>query len=107
MNSLFDRVYARSPVRLQELAVNAYALRIHLQRFGRPFEALLESWRQSQWWPREQLVERQNEQLRSLVAHAYETVPYYHRLMTERKLSPADFKTVEDLPKLPTLSPIS
>jgi phenylacetate-CoA ligase len=104
MHKLLERTYQRSPHRLQELALNAYALKIHLQRFGRPFFALSDRWQKTQWWSREALTELQNEQLRILIAHAYDSVPYYRRVMTERRLTPADFKTVHDLPKLPLLT---
>ena len=104
MHKLLERTYQRSPHRLQELALNAYALKIHLQRFGRPFFALSDRWQKTQWWSREALTELQNEQLRILIAHAYDSVPYYRRVMTERRLTPADFKTVDDLPKLPVLT---
>jgi phenylacetate-CoA ligase len=104
MHKLVERAYQRSPHRLQELALNVYALTIHLQRFGRPFEALFDKWQRTQWWSRAALTELQNEQLRILIAHAYDSVPYYRRVMTERRLTPADFRTVDDLPKLPLLT---
>jgi phenylacetate-CoA ligase len=59
---------------------------------------------ETQWWPPEQLRELQNEKLRALIKHAYENVPYYHRVFQERGLADRDIRTIEDLSKLPVLT---
>jgi len=58
----------------------------------------------TQWWPPEQLRELQNTKLRALVKHAYENVPYYHRIFEERGLTAGDIQTEDDLSKLPILT---
>jgi phenylacetate-CoA ligase len=58
----------------------------------------------TQYFPIDQLREMQNMSLRALVKHAYETVPYYRRVFTERNLFPSDIKTTDDLSKLPILT---
>ena len=42
--------------------------------------------------------------LRAILKHAYDTVPYYRRIFKERGLSPDDIKNVRDLTKLPVLT---
>ena len=59
---------------------------------------------QSQWWPRDKIVELQNQRLRQLVKHAYGKVPYYRRLFDDRALKPNDIERAEDLVKLPILT---
>jgi len=58
----------------------------------------------TQWLPREEIGRLQQKNLRALLRHAYETVPYYRRVFRERKLSPSDVKCVPDLAKLPVLT---
>lgn len=58
----------------------------------------------SQYWTREQIDAFQNERLRALIEHAYNHVPYYHDMMVERGLTPADIQTKADLVKLPIIS---
>lgn len=41
---------------------------------------------ETQWWSPDELRELQNEKLRALIRHAYENVPYYHRVFGERGL---------------------
>jgi phenylacetate-CoA ligase len=68
--------------------------------FRRWYAALLES----QWRTREQIEEDQLAQLRRLIAHAYENVPYYRRIFDEHKLRPGDVRSLEDLAKIPILT---
>jgi phenylacetate-CoA ligase len=48
-----------------------------------------------------ELEELQNRRLRAIVKHAYENVPYYHKLFNSAKVKPEDIKTKEDLVKIP------
>jgi phenylacetate-CoA ligase len=58
----------------------------------------------SQWWDYEEIQAYQNEQLRTLVCHCYDNVPYYHKLFDSLGLLPKDFQTAADLVKLPLLT---
>lgn len=58
----------------------------------------------NQWKPRELLRKEQDEKLRNLVKHAYETVPFYRSLFGKRKLLPKDIQGIKDLHKLPILT---
>jgi len=55
----------------------------------------------SQWWPRDKLQEYQFKQLKKLLYHSYENVPYYHKVFDERSVRPEDIRRLEDLDKLP------
>ena len=58
----------------------------------------------TQWFSPRDVERLQFRNLRFLLRHAYETVPYYRRVFRERKLFPDDFRRVEDLVKLPVLT---
>jgi phenylacetate-CoA ligase len=58
----------------------------------------------SQWWPRDKILELQNQRLRKLVEHAYTTVPAYRRVFDERGIEPGDIASSEDLVKLPIIT---
>lgn len=53
---------------------------------------------------REGIVSFQNKQLRRLIAHAYENVPYYRRLFDRNGIKPNDIQSVADLPLIPISS---
>lgn len=59
---------------------------------------------ETQWWRREEIERLQNSNLRVLVKHAYETVPYYRRVFKERQLTLGDIRNSSDLTKLPSLT---
>jgi phenylacetate-CoA ligase len=65
---------------------------------------LLKDLEESQWWSRERLEVEQALKLRRLIAHAFERVPYYRRLMEEHGVRPADIVGPADLPRLPVLT---
>jgi phenylacetate-CoA ligase len=58
----------------------------------------------SQWQDRAKLRRLQDRKLRSLVRHAYETVPFYKEWFDRAAVRPQAIRTVEDLPMLPVLS---
>jgi phenylacetate-CoA ligase len=58
----------------------------------------------SQWFSQEELVRYQEQRLRTIVAHAYEAVPYYRDVFRRLRLTPADVRTLADLSKIPPLS---
>jgi len=49
----------------------------------------------------EKIRELRDYKLKSLISHAYQTVPYYRKLFRENHISPADIKSVEDLNIIP------
>ena len=59
---------------------------------------------QNQWLSRAELDEITNRELRALIHHAYETVPYYRQVFDERGLKPSDIRCTADLQKLPVLT---
>ena len=50
---------------------------------------------------RRHIVECRDRRLRRLIAHAYETVPYYRRLFERSGVDPSDIRTAADLRRVP------
>src|SRR3990170_5120057 len=53
---------------------------------------------------REEIVAFQNRQLRHLITHAYNNVPYYRRLFDQNGLTPHDIRSIADLSAIPITS---
>lgn len=104
MKPITQLLYDLSPATFQTVLLNGYAVKLHFRQFTWEFSRQLRELLESQWWTLEALVNYQNEKLRALVKHAYETVPYYRDVMKERCLTPNDIKSVTDLWKLPILT---
>ena len=58
----------------------------------------------SQWWTESQIKEFQLGKMRALVSHAYQNVPYYHRIFKEQGLHPSDIKELCDVARIPILT---
>lgn len=104
MSPLLKRMYDLAPVSVQNLLLSAFSGHLSKQRYrGRfgEFVALLE---QSQWWEAERMRQWQAEQLRRVLVHAGEHVPYYRELFRHRGFNPARVESVEELRRLPVLS---
>jgi len=58
----------------------------------------------SQYWTQQELLDYQWEQLRTLLEYAYANCPYYTDLFNRLSLTPASFKTPDDISQLPILT---
>ncbi len=104
MNIFMTQFYINSPLNMQECIISLQGLAFKLLREGLTFKGALSSLEKSQYYSREELRELQSEKLKLIIKHSYENVPYYRRLFKELSLTPADFKNVHDLKKLPFIS---
>lgn len=103
MNKL-QRIYDIMPYPIQSILLNIYALSIHLERYGKPFSLAFEELLQTQWFSPEQIRQYQFERLKSLIEHAYNTVPYYRKLYDTHGVKPEEIKNLDDISKLPILT---
>lgn len=104
MTDLLKRLYDHSPAFVQNLALSAYCIALDRERYGPEFQRLRGWLEESQWDSSEKMQNWQDERLRMLVKHAYETVPYYRELFDRRGLSPQDIQHQGDLGKIPLLT---
>ena len=59
---------------------------------------------QAQWWDRERLFAARDARLQSLMKTAYFEVPFYRALMDNARVTWRDFRSPEDLRKLPVVT---
>jgi phenylacetate-CoA ligase len=71
---------------------------------GPDFQRFLADLEESQWYSASRFRDLQDQKLRALIRHAYDTVPYYRRLFDRHGLRPSDVTSVDDLPKVPVLT---
>ncbi len=73
-------------------------------RTGSQHLRYLKELEQTQYDPTEVIRHRQWIRVRQLIQHAYDTVPYYRRIMDSRGLHPSDIRSLSDLSLLPILT---
>ena len=99
-----EKIYPHLPIFMQNIACSMHGRNQRKLRYGGEFHELLRWLEQSQWWPETTIQQYQQDQLRKIIGHAYNTVPYYRRVFDKLKLKPDDIKTTDDLRKIPVLT---
>lgn len=98
-----EKIYQNSPILLQNCMISTYGWKLARLRYGGQHKRYLEELLRTQHASESELKALQDENLRLLIRHCYENVPYYSLLLRELKLTPNDFRGVNDLRKLPLL----
>lgn len=104
MQRWVERIYEHSPVLAQHAMVSLYGWKLARLRYGGDFEKHLQELLRSERFSREELAEYRDEQLRRLIRHCYENVPYYAQMFRDLRITPQDIQTATDLEKLPVLT---
>lgn len=99
-NQFKGRIYKKIADEQVSYSLEAFHLFLHMRLFFKTYTFL----KKSQWWTKEKIETYQREQLRKLLIHSYEHVPYYQKLFDTIGFSPYDFKDFEDLQKIPFLT---
>ena len=58
----------------------------------------------SQYWSTKRLIDQQWALFKALVAHAYETCPYYRQKFREARITPGDLRSRSDIDSVPTIT---
>lgn len=104
MKSIIKNWMKEMPIPVKDLTESLFYLFPPSLRYGKTYSEALAFFQQTESWNQEQFRAYQNQKLRQLIRHVYEKVPYYQKILHERRLSPSDINTVDDLNKLPFLT---
>jgi phenylacetate-CoA ligase len=99
-----EQIYQHSPIWAQNIMLNGKALSLYFERYGKKFDRQFEEFNRIQYLSADDIESYQNEKLRRLIRHAYNTVPYYNRLFNDIGIRPDDVQTSKDLVKIPVLT---
>lgn len=105
MSGLLDRIYASSPVWFQGVAISAFGMVWKRRRFAGRFQEAVREFISRDYNSPEQWRRYQTDELRRLLKHAGEFVPYYQEIFRELGITIgalAEFE-LEDLSQFPLL----
>lgn len=97
-------IYNKLPVSLQNFACSMEGARINRVRYGSYFEKVLKQYKKTGKASYEQIREYQDEKLKKLLIHAYETVPYYKKEFDDCGFNPYEFRYADELAALPIIT---
>lgn len=102
---LIEKLYSNMPIGLQNVLISAYGYYWRERRFGGLFKSELKNFRLRSSWNTEQWNAYQTKELRELLVHAFDNVPFYHEKYSEAGISRKDLGswTLADMKKLPYL----
>jgi phenylacetate-CoA ligase len=89
LRSMGDRIYRAIPIDV---------------RYGQVFREESRFLDRSQWWSPEEHRAYQLRELKRLIGHAYEHVPFYRDRYNAHNIGPEDLRTLEDLARFPTVT---
>jgi phenylacetate-CoA ligase len=97
-------VYDHSPIFFQNfMCTQAGKMRLR-QRYDKNFQDRRLNFRKLGKQSLEEIEKYQFKELKELLRHCYETVPFYKELFQKHSFNPDLFKSFDDLKKLPTIS---
>lgn len=99
-------LYQKAPVFVQNVLISTYGYWWKSRRFGGIFDQELLNYKARESFSAEQWREFQSVELRKLLVHSFETVPFYNALYKKAGFTLDSFRKfeLEDLSKLPALS---
>ena len=97
------KIYNKLPAWCQTVAVSLEGFRIQKRRYNELFEDQYGDYMSRNDWTYEQKCQWRDQQLRKMVKHCYETVPYYRSLFDERNIDYREIQCLDDLKCLPIL----
>jgi phenylacetate-CoA ligase len=71
---------------------------------GKPILKVVDALKKSQWFSQDELKQRQWHDLKRLLAHAWQTVPFYRNLFDQLGITPEEIRTESDFRKIPILT---
>ena len=90
-----SKFYAKSAIWIQNLGISLYGWKWQKRRFGGDFEAHLKAFQSREFRSREQWKKYQLDELRKLLVHAFETVPFYKEKYSAVGLTSADLAQMD------------
>ncbi len=105
MASLFDKIYARSPLWLQNLGISLFGLVWEHRRLGGIFQEKLKQFTERETYTPEQWRVFQRQQLQLILTNVFMNVPYYRRVYNAMGVTEQDIREIglDELSKLPVI----
>ncbi len=101
---IYEKVYHKLPVFLQNVAVSVYGLKLRRQRYGKLFHRYTEELKATEWHTKEEIEDLQNKCFRDLIVHAYKKVPFYKNLYDSHGVNFSQIQNLDDINRLPVIT---
>ena len=103
MTMINTELYKYSPIWLQEIIISARSRLRNLMRENRKFNRVLKDIECTQWYSHDELLEFQLRNIRAILHHCMENIPYYKNLFNREQIHLEDIRSLEDMSHIPYL----
>lgn len=100
----FFKLFEKSPVWSKNLYSTAYGYLKKRKEFNELYKKFLHNIQETEYSSLDRLNDIQHSNLKKIIKHASESIPYYQRIFAEYGIIPSQIQTKGDLSKLPVLS---
>ena len=106
MAGVLDKIYAKSPVVVQNLGVTLFGVVWKNRRYGGIFRQRLEEFKQRESFRHDEWLKYQERELRAMLVHAFDSVPYYSRSFEDARVTRSELLSFEmkQIAQLPTIT---
>lgn len=101
MNKFIERLYAISPLSMQNLFCSAYGWKLYRERYSQPWKMNYDYLMETQFAPAETINKIQVVAFKKILSHAIEYVPYYRDILRITKSDFTSFDSLDMLTELP------
>lgn len=99
-----EKIYSFFPIWIQNILCSIEGWRIAKFRYNQKFYRLLKDLENRTFMSYDEICNFRDRRLIKFIDWSYKTVPYYRRLFKKLGAFPKDFKSIEDLEKIPVLT---
>ena len=104
--SLITKIYNKSPIVLQNLAVSLEGARINFRRYNKNFKKVLSGYLQSDNFLITKIKEDRLSKLKKLLIFANENSNFYKELFAQKKFNPKNLRSEDEIEILPILTKV-
>lgn len=98
-----DDFFLRLPHPAKQLLVSSYGYILYHKRYRGSYNDILALVKKSKSWTREQIEDYQSENIKIIIDHAYNEVPYYNKFFKKYGITKSQIQTPSDLQVIPAL----
>jgi phenylacetate-CoA ligase len=103
MKHIHEKMHYKSPVWMQNIFISLYGAKLKRRRYAGQHDGYLKWLQTTEQISPGEIIELQTQEFLRIVGHAFEHVPFYRRFSRESGFSAADFKSLDDIGRLPII----
>ena len=103
MNSTIEKIYYKSPIFIQNIAVTLFGWKLYRERFNTEGKEMLLSLLASETFTHKKIAQLQDSMFTAIARHAINTTPYYQAWAKKQSITALDINSLADIKHFPII----